>query len=58
MTEKRRLSVPNDSGDPPYYVRVGLYAPDTLQRLPASTPDGSQLANDQYVSDALPICTP
>ncbi len=58
VVEERKLTLPTNGGTPPYYIRVGLYMLDTMQRLPASTLDGSRLAEDQYVSDALPLCAP
>ncbi|MFO7918687.1 MAG: hypothetical protein R6V13_11455 [Anaerolineae bacterium] len=58
VVDERDLTIPRDLPDGPYRLLIGLYRPDTMERLPAQDRHGQPLPAGQFVIEGIERCSP
>ncbi|MFP3897645.1 MAG: ArnT family glycosyltransferase [Anaerolineales bacterium] len=56
VIDERNLTIPRDLPAGPYRVLIGLYRPDTIERLPAQDQSGQPLPAEQFVIEGIHRC--
>ena len=55
LEDPYRIPVPSDAPPGAYQIEIGMYDPDTLERLPARDADGNRLAQDRILLTEIEI---